>query len=162
MNIDVAGFPVDLIWNLMRPLPFADSSVDAVYHEHLLEHFSLEDGLKLTDDFFRVLRPGGILRMGVPDARAYVESYVEDPSGFLAAVKPDRPTPLLAVQELFYWPQHRTMYDHETLELLFRAAGFPDAEHRQFGDSRLDPCPDSEHRKLETLYVEGVKPQSAV
>jgi hypothetical protein len=38
-----------------------------------------------------------------------------------------------------------------------RVAGFEVIEQRDFGASRLSPCPDSEHRRPETLYVEAVK-----
>jgi hypothetical protein len=72
-------------------------------------------------------------------------------------VRPLAPTRLLAVQELFYWPGHATMYDFETLRLLIAAAGFEAVERGGFGDSRIDPCPDSEHRREETLYVEAIR-----
>ena len=66
VNVDLAGHPAELAWNLLHPLPFADATADAVFHEHVLEHFSLADGLRLMDESFRVLRPGGVLRIGVP------------------------------------------------------------------------------------------------
>jgi SAM-dependent methyltransferase len=157
VNIDLAGFPVDLRWNLLRPLPFPDDSADAVFHEHLQEHFSLADGIVLTKDFHRVLKPGGILRIGVPDAAKYLQGYNDESNPFLESMRPGRPTRLLAVQDLFYWPGHRTMYDFETLGLVVRAAGFSRVERRDFGESALDPVPDSAHREPETLYVEAVK-----
>ncbi|HUG11226.1 MAG TPA: methyltransferase domain-containing protein [Opitutaceae bacterium] len=157
VNIDLAGFPVELNWNLLRPLPFPDDCADAVFHEHLQEHFSLVEGLGLTREFCRVLKPGGILRIGVPDAGRYLRGYVDESSAFLETIRPGRPTRLLAIQDLFYWPGHRTMYDFETLRLVVAAAGFARVEQRAFGESALDPVPDSAHRELETLYVEAVK-----
>lgn len=157
VNIDLAGFPTDLTWNLLRPLPFREGTADAVFHEHLLEHFSLRDGLALARDWFRVLKAGGVLRIGVPDAGLYARSYVENPAGFIAEIRPGRPTPLLALQELFYWQNHRTMYDFETMRLLLMAAGFERVEQKSFGESEIEPCPDSPHRQLETLYVEAYK-----
>jgi len=156
VNIDLAGFPVDLRWNLLRTLPLEDGRADAVFHEHLLEHFALRDGLWLAREWFRVLKTGGVLRIGVPDAASYLRSYVEDPA-FLQEQRPDSPTKLLAVQELFYWQNHRTMYDFETMRLLLTAAGFEHVELSAFGESRIDPSPDSPHREAETLYVEAVK-----
>jgi hypothetical protein len=78
----------------------------------------------LIGESFRVLRHGGVLRIGVPDAASYI----------------------------------RAMRDTETLTLLFQAAGFPDPVDRSFGERRLAPVPDSEHRRLETLYVEADNP----
>lgn len=156
VNVDLAGDPVELAWNLARPLPFPAGTVDAVFHEHLLEHIPLAAGAALMRECRRVLKPGGVLRIGVPDAGRLVRSYADD-DGYLESLHPGRPTSLLAVQELFYWHRHRTMYDFETLDFLVRTARFERVQERQFGDSALDPAPDTERRRAETLYVETVR-----
>jgi predicted SAM-dependent methyltransferase len=157
INIDLLGDPVDLAWNLARPLPFETDSVSAIFHEHLLEHLPFEAGDSFMRECFRVLRPGGILRVGVPDAGRLLLSYAGD-HGYLEDLHPDRPTALIGVQELFYWHRHCAMYDTETLELFFRAAGFPNPRERSFGDTDLGHAPDTERRRAETLYVEASKP----
>lgn len=157
VNVDLAGYPVDVAWNLAQPLPLPDGSADGVFHEHLLEHLTLSEGLALAEESYRLLRPGGVLRIGVPDAGEGIRSYSEEPSGFLERVRPGCPTPLLALEAIFYYPGHKTMYDFETLELLLSAAGFERPERRAFGESGLDPVPDSPHRREETLYVEAVR-----
>jgi SAM-dependent methyltransferase len=155
VNVDLAGYPVEAAWNLARPLPLQDGSVEAIFHEHLLEHLTLEEGLAFCRECHRLLRPGGVLRIGVPDAGAAARSYAEDPGAFLEEARPGRPTAMLALQELFYYPGHRTMYDFQTLALLLRAAGFDRPEQRAFGETALEPPPDSPHRRAETLYVEA-------
>jgi SAM-dependent methyltransferase len=157
INIDLLGDPVDLAWNLATPLPFAPRSVAAIFHEHLLEHLPLEAGDSFMRECYRVLRPGGILRVGVPDAGRLVQSYAGD-QGYLVDLHPGRPTALLAVQELFYWHRHCAMFDVDTLKLFFRAGGFPDPRERKFGDTDLDGSPDTERRRAETLYMEACKP----
>jgi predicted SAM-dependent methyltransferase len=156
VNVDLFGYPEDLYWNLRRPLPFAAGSVDAIFHEHVLEHFSFPDVLRIVEDSFRVLRPQGILRIGVPDLGRYLEAYTSD-SSFLDEMRPGRPTRALAVQELFFRHGHRSAFDWDTLALVTQAAGFRMCERRLFGESLLDPAPDSEDRRGETLYVECVK-----
>lgn len=156
VNIDLAGIPVDLAWNLAKPLPFPDQSVEAVFHEHLLEHLTLEQGLRMTDECYRVLQPGGVLRVVVPDAADLVRAYAE---GKPAPHGGQCPTAFLALQEPFYRYGHRTMYDAETLGLLLEAAGFTGVERCAYGKSRLQPAPDSEGRSAESLYVEGVRPR---
>ncbi|AXT85953.1 hypothetical protein C6I20_12685 [Aeromicrobium sp. A1-2] len=157
LNVDLAGDPVELVWDLAHGVPFEDARVDAIFHEHLLEHIPLRAGAGLLDECYRVLRPGGILRVGVPDAGALLESYTGDGT-YIGALHPDRPTRMLALQELFYWHRHTTMFDEETLALLFRAAGFPEPSRRSFGESDLDSAPDTERRRAETLYMEARKP----
>jgi predicted SAM-dependent methyltransferase len=158
VNLDLAGNPVDLAWNLARQLPFKSGSVDAIFHEHVLEHFPLGKGFALMRECHRLLKRGGVLRIGVPDAGRYLHSYCEDhPSAFLETNRPGRPTRMLSIQEIFFRYQHRCMYDLETLQFLCAAAGFGVVEQRPFGESRLIPCPDSDHRRSETLYAETVK-----
>ena len=156
VNIDLLGYSEDLYWNLRRPLPFPSKSVDAIFHEHVLEHFCLPDALRIVEDSFRLLRPRGILRIGVPDLGRYIEAYTGSGS-FFEEVRPGRPTRALALQELFLEHGHKSAFDLETLVLITQAAGFQTCERRSFGESLLDSAPDSANRRAETLYVECVK-----
>jgi predicted SAM-dependent methyltransferase len=156
VNIDLLGDPVDVAWNLANSLPFASGSVAAIFHEHLLEHLPLTAGDSFMTECYRVLKPDGILRVGVPDAGRLIESYAGDRS-YLESLHPGRPTALIAVQELFYWHRHCAMFDTETLEFFFRANGFPDPRERAFGDTDLDQAPDTERRRPNTLYMEARK-----
>jgi predicted SAM-dependent methyltransferase len=155
VNVDLLGDPVDLPWDVTRRLPFPDGSVDVIFSEHLLEHLSLANGMAFLRECNRLLKSDGIMRIGVPDARALVDSYLNDPGRLLAQLRPDRPTPMLALQEFFYWYRHRCMYDYETLALVCRSAGFTRLTQKNFGDSKISPCPDTPARRLITLYVEG-------
>jgi predicted SAM-dependent methyltransferase len=158
INIDLVGAPVDLAWDLERGLPFPDGSVDAVYSEHVFEHFPIAQALALTRDAVRALRPGGVFRVAVPDAGALLRSYAgtDDEEWALS-----RATRMQAVMSLFYEHGHCTMYDDELLVTLCELAGLADVETRVFGESRLDDAvPDSEHRRIGTIYVEGIKPDS--
>lgn len=157
VNVDLLGDPVELAWDLARGIPFSDGSAEAVFHEHLLEHIPLRAGYFFLRECFRVLRPGGVLRVAVPDAGRLAASYAGDRS-YLRSLHPEAPTAMLGLQELFYWHRHTTMYDAETLTLMLRAAGFPAPEQKDFRDSALDPVPDTESRALESLYMEATKP----
>jgi predicted SAM-dependent methyltransferase len=158
IDVDLAGAPANLVWNLKHGIPFADGTVDAVFHEHLLEHLDLRAGFDLSRECHRVLKPGGVLRVAVPNAGVCLRSYAgtDDPDWARS-----QPTPMLAVQALFYEHGHRAMYDEQLLVEVLVAAGFDDVAPREFGDSRISPCPDTEVRRDGTLYVEGIKPAAA-
>jgi hypothetical protein len=68
-----------------------------------------------------------------------------------------RPTPLLALNELVYSYGHASLGDADTLMRLLDEIGFMSARVCEFGQSALDPVPDSEHRKEQTVYFEAVK-----
>jgi predicted SAM-dependent methyltransferase len=158
VNVDLVGHRPDLAWDLSMPLPLAEGSVEAIFTEHLLEHLPPTTALDLIRECYRLLAPGGTLRVGVPDAGAYLRAYNGDGQGFIEEARPGRPTRLLAVREVFQEHGHRSAYDFQTLALFIEAGGFRGVDRRAAGESRIQPCPDSEHRRGETLYVEGVKP----
>ena len=78
VNLDFVSTGENVIaHNLLKGIPFKNESFDLVYHSHLLEHFSKADGQKLIAECFRVLRPGGILRIVVPDLEGIVRDYIK-------------------------------------------------------------------------------------
>ncbi len=64
-------------WDVCTPLPFADGSFDAVYHSHLLEHLQADRAVGFLRECRRVLTPGGILRVAIPDLEAIARLYLE-------------------------------------------------------------------------------------
>jgi SAM-dependent methyltransferase len=158
INIDLLGLGADIPWDLRHPLPFAGGSADAVFHEHLLEHLPLSAALPLLRECWRVLRPNGLLRVGVPDAGRYMRDYGQA-ARFIETVRPGRPTSLLAVAEVVYGYGHLSLWDGETLCLALSEAGFVRVTVRPFGESAIDPVPDAQHRAAESIYVEGTHPE---
>jgi predicted SAM-dependent methyltransferase len=77
VHVDAAKFDhVDHVADI-RSLPFTDGTADLIYACHVLEHlgrFEFADALK---EWFRVLRPNGVLRLSVPDFSACAALYYE-------------------------------------------------------------------------------------
>jgi predicted SAM-dependent methyltransferase len=86
INLDVyRSAPGVTVHDIRKGLPFADGSVDVCYHSHVLEHLTPAAGRDLIGECYRVLRPGGVLRVVVPDleriARSYLAALDEASSG---------------------------------------------------------------------------------
>ncbi len=64
--------------DLGRPLPFAPSVYQACYLSHVLEHLPRERVPGLLAEIFRSLRPGGTLRLVVPDLETIVRLYLRE------------------------------------------------------------------------------------
>ena len=78
INTDIGPHRKGVISHDVRKgIPLADKTVDAVYHSHLLEHFSKREGTVLASECFRVLKPGGIIRVVVPDLENICKGYLE-------------------------------------------------------------------------------------
>jgi predicted SAM-dependent methyltransferase len=77
INIDlVPADPSVMACNITNGLPFEDNTFAAVYHSHVLEHLSHTESDRLIAECYRVLRPGGILRVVVPDLEQIAACYL--------------------------------------------------------------------------------------
>ena len=70
--------PIVVKANLLRKLPFANCSFDIVYHSQFIEHLDKEQGLFFLRECYRILRPGGILRIVTPDMENMAKHYLSN------------------------------------------------------------------------------------
>ena len=157
INIDLIGLPVDVAWDLNRPLPFTSGSVDVIFHEHVLEHLAPLQGYFLLKECHRLLKEGGVLRIVVPDAGRYMASYFDEHHTFLHEWRDMQFTPMIELQYEFYSFGHKAVYDYETAALFCHTIGFAQVERKEFEESRINPCPDSDWRIMDSFYLEAVK-----
>ena len=77
INVDLSRSAAGVIQaDLRRGIPFADDEFDAVYHSHVLEHLTPQEGRKLVEECHRVLKPTGLLRIAVPDLEGIAREYL--------------------------------------------------------------------------------------
>jgi SAM-dependent methyltransferase len=65
------------IHDLTKHFPWHDSSTDIIYTSHFLEHLSRSQGRRFLAECHRVLKPGAIIRVVVPDLYSFVGAYLE-------------------------------------------------------------------------------------
>lgn len=172
-----------VVHDLARPLPFPSGSFAAVYSSHTLEHLYLAETQALLREVVRVLEPGGIARMVVPDLRAWVDDYLGTrsvdwpPEEFEPRTPADRLNRnlllrtwnrprtsrlrgLLGVKSDLH--SHKWMFDGESLAWHMRDAGLVDVEPRGYLESRIPGIADVEKPgRIEGgqgVAVEGMKP----
>ena len=77
--------------DLSRGIPLPDTSCDVVYHAAVLEHLRRPDVAAFLTECYRVLKPGGVVRVGVPDlekiCRLYLSRLTKALNGDKAAVQ---------------------------------------------------------------------------
>jgi predicted SAM-dependent methyltransferase len=77
LNVDLAPAAPEVVRiDAQAGLPFATASFAAVYHSHVLEHLNQAGGQRLLRECHRVLQPGGILRVVVPDLETIARCYL--------------------------------------------------------------------------------------
>jgi predicted SAM-dependent methyltransferase len=173
VNVDSSGFPgVDVVFDCRKRLPFPDCSAQGIFTEHFVEHLDYTEEVPcFLAECHRVLSPGGVLRIIVPDAEQYLRAYVED--GWDRAVQLRRldeahvdpgfgcryHTKMELVNMVFRQNgEHRFAYDFETLSVVLKTSGFATALRQAFNQSIMSElCIDTERRATESLYVEAVK-----
>lgn len=152
------------IHDLRKRLPWADGSVEAIYSSHTLEHLDKEHGRKLVQECQRVLKPGGVLRIVVPDLRAIVTDYVEGrlPADDFLGVLEVLPQASRGVVRKrlagFFQFDHRCMYDTKRLVELLEETGFTAAVREPYNsDINGIELLELEDRTLRAAIVEGRK-----
>lgn len=67
LNADLEPLNESVIFlDATKPLPFADSSFDLIYSEHMIEHVYYNEALSMLRECWRILKPGGIIRIATP------------------------------------------------------------------------------------------------
>lgn len=148
----------DYPFDLRAGLPFPDESIDFIYAEHVLEHFQYTEILIILEECKRVMKPGAVLKISVPDARIYLNAYC-DPDGFDYKTFCTFDTGLSYrvrinyVNYIFYMDGfHRYMFDDESLLFILNSAGFDQVCTREY-EAGLDQM----ERMYESLYAQCVK-----
>ncbi|MDP7163450.1 MAG: methyltransferase domain-containing protein [Phycisphaerae bacterium] len=122
--------------NAAAPLPFADETFDYVFSEHMIEHLDYDAGRAFLRECFRVLKPGGRIRIATPSLETLVEFFAPDKTDalrrymqwllswrFPGAAK--HRESMVINCALSQWG-HRFVYDRVTLTDVLEEAGFAD------------------------------------
>jgi predicted SAM-dependent methyltransferase len=121
IHVDIQPHPhIDIIHDASDlSQVFGESDIDEIYACHILEHFHRHDTLRVLQDWGRVIRKGGVLRLAVPDFDAVMRHYT-------------RYRDLPSVMGLLYGGQtntynhHYVTFDMKILTKLLTCAGFGD------------------------------------
>lgn len=151
-------------------LPIQDESVDVLYTSHMLEHLDKNEAEKFLREAFRLLRPGGIIRIVVPDIKIQIAHYNESSNAdaFIAATHLCVPRPRSLAQKLRLLllgsRHHQWMYDGNSLSALLQKHGFIKADIMPVGQTNIDDYVplDLQERASESVYVEAEKPTHAI
>ncbi|MBK9443387.1 MAG: DUF268 domain-containing protein [Comamonadaceae bacterium] len=124
-NLDIAPGPyVDFIGDCSDLSQFETNSIDELYISHVLEHLGHEGEFeRALQGFFRVLKPGGSISVGVPDIHVLFELFLE----------PNTPLSIkFGVVNILFGGQknpfdfHKAGFDEDLLRHFLEVTGFVD------------------------------------
>jgi predicted SAM-dependent methyltransferase len=152
----------DAMFDIRARWPIQDGQLVGVRLEHVLEHVAYPDeALHVLAECYRVLTPGGTVRVGVPDSEKAIWAYVEGDNAQYFRVARERwhpPEIQLPIEHLNYhfrdrFGEHLFAYDRQSLSNLLHTAGFIGITTAPF-----DPAFDRADREEGTLRLSGTKP----
>ncbi|HTZ10860.1 MAG TPA: methyltransferase domain-containing protein [Candidatus Margulisiibacteriota bacterium] len=124
----------DLFLDLRNGLPFKDASVSLIYTSNMLEHFYFDEVTRILKEAYRVLSPGAVIRIVVPDMEKGVFYYLKQDPGFFSSF-PENFSSIGGkfVNFLFCNGQHRISFDFYFLKELLLRAGFKEELIKKVG-----------------------------
>lgn len=159
-NVDIKPLPgIDIVSDV-KTLPFAANSVDMIYACHILEHFKRTEIIHVLGEWYRILKPGGVIRISVPSFEACIKWYMQ--TGRL-----DDILGLLKGGQGDLCDYHTMIFDTQLLDKYLCMAGFRGifpydwrtTEHSHIDDYSQAYLPhmDKVHGMLMSLNLEATK-----
>ena len=167
-DLHMGDWPENVIRrDLTKPLPFDDGVASAAYSSHMLEHMFLEDAKSFLRECARVMRPGGVIRLALPDAEEFARELLSangDASGevglryneMLRAHPESKPSGRRMVAYIGGSNYHKWQPTRGLVMRMLRDAGFTDVEEKSFREGDLPELEVVELRE-DSWFVEGVR-----
>ncbi|MEH2352520.1 glycosyltransferase [Nostoc sp.] len=162
IDIDKDKKAVDLVCNAAQKLPFDDDSCALIYNEHFLEHLTVEETIFFLRECYRVLQPGGILRIAMPSLEYVVQKYNSEewqnqewlnwPEFKFIKTRAE----MLNIS--FRWWGHQWLYDREELNRRLFETGYTNIKDVAWGLSDIPELRNRETRADSLLICEAQLP----
>ncbi len=151
----------DIYLNAIYRLPFKNETIDFIFCEQFLEHLSLVEGKKLMAEIFRILKPGGVVRIATPSLNGLIDVYrnqnaLVDQKEVIARHRrnhnPDCQNACHLLNDFFHLWGHKFIYDETTLAEIMTSTGFKNLVWQEFGKSEHHILMDRErHADIEWI-----------
>lgn len=179
LSTDILPRGLDVLYlDISKRFPFPDASVRRIYAEHVIEHVSLEHAENMLSESFRVLQPGGQIRIATPDLTQMgrlmqpldedAERYVRESNSMFLSARPDLlDEPVVAVNRMFRCYGHQFLYDETFLRRLLDDRRFTNIVRCPVGESNDEVFVGMEEHgrhigefcnRFETLLLEATRP----
>lgn len=176
LNADIYPKQSQVIYlDATKTFPFADNTFSYIFSEHMIEHISFQDGFQMIMECYRILKPGGKIRIATPDLAFLMNLYAKPEeelhksyTTFSKRYFPDNHPVMTGrvVNNFFRDWGHKYIHDKQSLAYLLEHAGFLEIHFSEVGESSDPPFKNLEKHgkeitetfnRLETLVAQALK-----
>jgi predicted SAM-dependent methyltransferase len=145
LNSDIEPEPGQAYLDVTKRFPLPDQSVHYIFSEQLIEHVPYEQGLVMLQESYRVLAPGGKMRLATPDLSKFIalfqekqtkqmQDYVAGKMKWHGWAPVADPEGFVLNMQLREWG-HQFVYTPKQLRASIEAAGFKKIRQLGVGES---------------------------
>lgn len=146
--------------DIVHGLPIADDTLDYIVSIHALQDLPFMDVVPALTELKRVLRSGGVLRLGLPDLDRAIVAYLSGDKDYFYI--PDRESQTIGgklAAQMTWYGSSRMLFTWDSISEWLEKAGFTSVLRCHFGTtaSRYPEIVELDDRERESLFVEAVK-----
>jgi len=162
VNSDIHPHPgVDVPADILAGLPLPANEFDYAVAIHALPEIPVRQQQKAISELHRVLKPGGVLRLGLPDMDKAIRAYLSKDIDYFFLI-PDEAARTISgkmITQLLWYGISRCMFTAEFATELVERGGFRNVQICGFRQTKSDHSGiiELDDRELESFFVEGTK-----
>ena len=137
--------------DVSRPFDIPDESFNYIYSEHLFEHLTYRQGKNMLNECYRILKPGGIIRLSTPNIEFLIDLYLHPEKEINKAYiefdskRTGHPIdPIYAINHFHTDWGHKIIYDPQSLTNVLNECGFKNIVRCKVGESSHESLNDIE------------------
>ena len=168
-NIDIEP-SADICIDLEKKLfPFLDGSINTAVCISAINYFTRERAQEIVNETYRVLEKDGIARFATQDFKTIVKKYLSDDKKFffqkLSSGEQRFRGETMADKINSWFYGYKTsgdksckyFYDYDTLETLFKKAGFKNIKNKKYMESSIPEIKLIDNRPEQMFFLEAIK-----
>jgi predicted SAM-dependent methyltransferase len=159
INSDIKDGPgIDLVADIRKGLPLAGESLDYAVTIHALPEFAYAELRSVLRELRRTLKPGGVLRLALPDLRRGIDAYLRDDTAYFQVGEEEiKSHGGRFIVHMLWYGYSRTLFTVDFTEELMEQSGFVDVCECPFQETSSDfeQIVDLDNRPDESFFIEG-------
>jgi len=154
----------DIVYDIKNSIPVESNSIEIIVMSQALNYFTYEECKFVIKEIYRVLIPGGIIRVSLPDLKIFAKAYLENDTDFLFQKLPSGKDRFVGktigdkfISEAYYYGDQKYFFDFGSCAELFHEQGFRHVRQCKYRESIIPNIEKIDDRPELSFYLEAIK-----